>query len=89
MYLPEGVSYTRVIANQFGNGVIVIISLPHLYPPSPFGRGDLRELRLHPLIWEIKIPTYILPLPKGGGGLRRGRVYFLFRYRIDWIVHIK
>jgi len=39
-------------------------SLPHLYPPPPNGRGRIGEG-----------PTYILPLPLGGGGLRRGREF--------------
>jgi len=80
--------------------LIVIISLPHLYPSSPRGRGRRRRKpRLHPLRSSpVSSPSQregggvrrgfpkILPLPEGGGGLRRGRVYFLFRYRIDWIV---
>jgi len=31
--------YLGVIANQFGNDLIVIMSLPLLTPPPPRGRG--------------------------------------------------
>jgi len=53
-----------VIANQFGNGLIVIISLPLLIPPPPKEGEEI--------IGDIPL---ILPLPLGGGGNRWGRVY--------------
>ena len=44
------------------------VSLPHLYPPPPRGRGRRGE---------NPSPTYILPLPKGGGGFGRNPTYIL------------
>jgi len=47
--------------------VFVVFNLPHphLYPPPPRGRGRIKEDFLN-----------FLPLPKGGGGLRRRRNSF-------------
>ena len=42
IFLRKVAKILIVIANQFGNGLIVIISLPHLYPPPPFGRGRIK-----------------------------------------------